>query len=193
MKYQIKPRRESIILYEGEAKTFAALVEAAVRERKNLTWASLAGANLVGADLTGADLTGADLTGVKGWHKDWTSLRLLLDQPGKIRAYKLVTATGQGPFNGGIVYEIGKTYEVKANVDETQSCAAGINLADLPWCLREWYPGYSVLIAEFEAKDIAAIPVNTDGKFRVHRCKIVGKKEIDPVALGLRKDPVEDI
>jgi hypothetical protein len=44
-----------------------------------------------------------------------------------------------------------------------------------------------VLVVEFTAKDIAAIP-NGDGKFRLHRCRVVGEKKIDPVALGLVKE-----
>lgn len=51
--------------------------------------------------------------------------------------------------------------------------------------MREWKTGYKILIAEFTAKDIAAIPTATDGKFRVFRCKIVGEKDLK--ALGLEK------
>ena len=109
----------------------------------------------------------------------------MLDQPGKIRAYKLVNDKNIGSFNGGITYEVGKEYAVEAN---TKDCGSGINLADLPWCLREWKIGHKILLAEFEAKDIAAIPLGSSGKFRVHRCKIVGEKVIDPVALGLVKE-----
>ena len=57
-------------------------------------------------------------------------------------------------------------------------CAAGVNLATLDWCIRELSAGYRILIAEFEAKDIAAIPTATDGKFRVRRCLIVGEKNL---------------
>jgi hypothetical protein len=103
----------------------------------------------------------------------------LRDQLGKVRAYKLVTADGIGPFNGGIKYEIGKSYEVTdANTDEAVQCAAGINLATLDWCLKEWKESYRILVAEFMAKDIAAIPIGSDGKFRVYRCKIVGEKDL---------------
>jgi hypothetical protein len=108
----------------------------------------------------------------------------LRDQPGKLIKYKLVTKQGIGPFRGGITYEIGKSYEVSdASTDETVQCAAGINLATLPWCLREWKQGFRILIAEFTATDIAAIPFGTDGKFRVHRCTIIGERD------GLVKPP----
>ena len=109
---------------------------------------------------------------------------MLKDQVGKIRAYKLVKADGLGPFNGGITYEQGKSYEVKdASTDENEQCAKGIHLATLPWCMREWKKGYRILIAEFTAKDIACIPIGNEGKFRVYRCKIVGEKDL--VEIGL--------
>jgi hypothetical protein len=109
---------------------------------------------------------------------------MLLDQPGPIRAYKLVTAEGVGPYNGGVTYEMGRVYEVDdANTDVNTQCGAGINLATLDWCIREWRGGYRVLVAEFAAADIAAIPTATDGKFRVHRCKIVC--EVDLAKVGL--------
>ena len=148
-----------------------------------LSGANLSSADLSGANLSGAYLRGANLSGAKGVHRDLvTPLRILLDQPGTIRAYKLVTADGVGPFNGGIKYEIGQEYAVaNANTDECAQCAAGINLATLDWCLKEWQPGHRVLIAEFEAKDIAAIPVASDGKFRVHRCRIVGEKSLSEI------------
>jgi hypothetical protein len=109
---------------------------------------------------------------------------MLLDQPGKIRAYKLVNEKGMGPFNGGLKYEIGETAEVcQANTDETEQCGAGINLATLDWCMKEWEPGRKILIVEFRAVDIACIPVATDGKFRVHRCKVI--KEVNLKKIGL--------
>jgi hypothetical protein len=114
---------------------------------------------------------------------------MLLDQPGAIRAYKLVKANGLAPFNGGITYEVGKDYEVPdASTDSTVECGPGINLATLPWCLRNKNEeSWRVLIAEFTVADIAAIPLGTDGKFRVKRCRIVG--EVDLVARGLVPAP----
>ena len=217
MKFQIKSRWDDRTLFEVETTSLKLAVELAVKSKANLSgadlsWSYLSGAYLSRADLSRADLSGADLSWAnlskanlskanlsrtylsganlseaRGIPKDFTSLRILLDQPGKIRAYKLVNQEDVGPFSGGIKYEIGKEYKVEADTDETLDCAKGINLADLPWCLKEWKPGYKILIAEFEAKDIAAIPIGTDGKFRVHRCKIVGEKKIDPVSLGLVK------
>ena len=151
----------------------------------NLSGADLYGANLSGADLYGADLSGADLSRAKGVNKYLTTpLYGMLDQVGEIRAYKLVTADGQGPQYGGITYEKGQSYEVKNAVkDEQIQCAAGINLATLDWCMKEWRKGNRILIAEFTRKDIAAIPIGSDGKFRVFRCKIVGEKDLAELGL----------
>jgi hypothetical protein len=123
------------------------------------------------------------LSGAKGLHRDIvTPLRILLEQPGPIRAYKLVTKHGDGPFNSGITYEIGKSYEVAdANTNEFIDCGSGINLCTLDWALKEWRPGYRILIAEFTREDIAAIPVASDGKFRVWRCAIVGEKNLEEI------------
>jgi len=109
---------------------------------------------------------------------------MLLDQPGRIRAYKLVTHDGYGPFSGGLRYEIGESVSVEnANTDVTVYCGAGINVATLDWCMREWRPGYRILVVEFEAKDIAAIPIATDGKFRLHRCDVVAEKDLTEIGL----------
>jgi hypothetical protein len=147
--------------------------------------ADLRGADLREADLGGADLREADLRGAIGINKYLvTPLLFLLDQPEKIRAYKIVNSRNEGIYQGGIVYEIGKSYSVEnANTDERIQCAEGINLATLDWCIKEWRQGYRILIAEFTAKDIAAIPIATDGKFRVHRCKIVGEKDLKEIGL----------
>jgi len=156
----------------------------------NLSRAYLAGANLIradlsraylsGADLSGANLSGANLSRAKGITPERTTpLLLLLDQPGKIRAYKLVNKLGEGPTYGGLVFSVGRTLSVQeANIDSSVQCGAGINVATLDWCLQEWEPGCKILIVEFEAVDIAAIPTATDGKFRLHCCKVVGEKDV---------------
>ena len=153
-------------------------------QRADLQGAYLQRADLQGAYLRGAYLQGADLRGAKDLNPFAVNdLLLLQHQVGKIRMYKVVTAEGYGPFNGGIKYEVGETYEVEnANCDPEIQCAAGIHLATLPWCIREWSPGYRILLCEFTAKDVAAIPIG-DGKFRVKRCKVV--KEVDLAEIGL--------
>ena len=113
---------------------------------------------------------------------------MLLEQPGRMRLYKLVTATGDSPISsyGSLRYEVGKTVQVKgANTDPLVVCGAGVNVADLPWCIQHWQTGYRILVVEFTAKDIATIPTATDGKIRLHRCTVVGEKDL--VDLGLVK------
>ena len=182
---RITRRWDGTTLYETEAEDVRAAVTKAVASRANLSRADLSGAYLSGANLSGANLSGANLSranlsrarGVDAAR--CTPLLMLLDQPGPIRAYKLVTADGVGPFNGGLTYQVGQSYGVSdANTDVTESCGAGINVATLDWCLKEWREGYRILIVEFTAADIAAIPTATDGKFRLHRCHVVAEKDI---------------
>ena len=168
--------RETVI----EAVASGADLAGAYLAGADLAWTDLAGADLAGADLAGANLTGANLTGAKNISPErFTPLLMLKDQVGPIRAYKLVKANMEGPYNGGIRYEIGGEYtEQNPNTDPQEQCGRGINLATLDWCLKEWRDGYRVLVAEFSAEDIAAIPNGTDGKFRVRRCRIVAEKDI---------------
>ena len=151
----------------------------------DLSGADLSGANLSGADLSGAylggaDLSGANLSGAMGvdlWRT--SSLAMLRDQPGKIRAYKLVDVDGRGPHYPSITYTVGESYSVPdANTAETVQCGRGINVASMDWILREYVSGQRILVVEFEAADIAAIPLGTDGKFRLHRCTVVAEKDL---------------
>ena len=97
---------------------------------------------------------------------------------------KLVTDKYTGPYYPGTTYKIGKTYSVKnACTDESRQCAEGISLATLDWCIKEWKTGYKILVAEFTTKDIAAIPMATDGKFRVRTCKIIREKDLKKLNL----------
>ena len=174
-KYEIKSL-SGAILWSGEAESWKDATERAVKSR----------ADLYGANLSKADLSGANLSGAKGINSNLcTPLLMLLDQPGLIRAYKLVNQEGAGPFSG-ITYEIGQSYSVEdADTNPSEQCATGINVATLDWCLKEHRTRYRVLIVEFEAKDIAAIPTGTDGKFRLHRCKVVGEKDVSGMVAQL--------
>jgi len=209
MKFEIKSWFDGGVLFSCETESLKLAVEMAVKQKASLdgaslNWASLDGASLVGASLNraslvgaslnwasldGASLDGASLVGAKGIDPNrCTPLRILLEQPGPIRAYKLVTAEGIGPFNGGLAYAVGDSVEVEmANTDERVQCAAGINLCTLDWAMQSWREGYRILVVEFTAADIAAIPIATDGKFRVHRCKVLFEKDL--AALGLVKRP----
>ena len=79
-----------------------------------------------------------------------------------------------------MIYKKGKIVSVKnTNTDENTACGAGVNLATLDWCIKEWRSGMKILVCEFTKRDIAAIPVGSDGKFRVRRCKVIGEKRVD--------------
>jgi uncharacterized protein YjbI with pentapeptide repeats len=155
----------------------------------DLSRADLSRANLSRANLSWANLSGANLSGANGINRFRVNdLLMLLDQPGPLRAYKLVDAGLRSPIQttGKLAYVIGSTIEVPdANTDVTVQCAAGINVATLPWVLRYWEPGRRILLVEFTAADIAAIPVG-DGKFRIRRCTVI--REIEFAELGIGPD-----
>jgi hypothetical protein len=137
----------------------------------NLARANLAGANLAGADLAGADLARAYLAGAKGFIPERTTHLASLKFMPTVHAFKVVNERGEGHINGGLKYKIGKRVSVKnADTDPNEMCSAGIHVADLPWCLKEWREGYRILLIEHTNADIACIPLGTDGKYRLHGC-----------------------
>ena len=88
---------------------------------------------------------------------------------------------------GEVTYVVGKSYEVSnANTDEDEECGAGINVATLNWCISNHKQGYRIFIVEFTADDIAAIPIATDGKFRIFRCKVVGEKNLKEIGVEIK-------
>ena len=156
--------------------------------RADLYGANLYGADLYGADLYGADLSRADLSRAKDINKYLcTPLMLLLDQPGEICLYKIVNEKDDGIYNGGLKYITGETVAVEnASTTDTEQCAAGINVATLDWCMREWRSNHRILKIYFTADDIACIPIATDGKIRLHRCRV--GEEVNLKKIGLIKD-----
>jgi hypothetical protein len=161
--------------YLSDANLSGAYLRDADLSGAYLSEANLRGADLSDANLSGAYLRDADLSGAKGFSPERShALAALPYLPGKLRAFKLVNANGEGHVNGGIKYPVGKTVEEpNADCDPGNQCSSGLNVADLPWVLREWCEGYRVLVVEFTAKDIACIPHGTDGKFRLKRCKVL--------------------
>ena len=112
---QIKHRVSGAVLFECEAENLKVAVEQAVASGANLSDANLSDANLSGANLSDANLSdanlsdaylrGANLRGATGINPNLTTpIRILLDQVGAIRAYKLVNERGEGPFSGGITW-----------------------------------------------------------------------------------------
>lgn len=165
MMIQIKNRYTDQVIFEVEAETLRETLQLAAKS---------------GADLYGANLYGANLYGVKNLNKFLTTaLYILLEQPSTVlHAYKLTKKNGEGPFNGGIIFNVGQEYEqLDADCDENEGCGKGINIATLDWCLKEWRQSYKIFVVSFQKSDIAAIPIGSDGKFRVKKCKIV--REID--------------
>ena len=152
----------------------------------DLRSADLSSANLSFANLSFANLNSADLRSAKNINKYITTpLYAMLDQPGIIRAYKIVNSKNEGIYNGGLIYKVGESVEIKdADTDELKDCGKGINLATLDWCIKEWKKGYKILIAEFTKEDIACIPIGSDGKFRVFRCKIIGEKNLKEIGIN---------
>ena len=165
--------------YLQEAYLQEANLQGANLRGANLQEANLRGANLQEANMRGANLQEANLRGAKNYTpEEIQPLLFLKDQPGIIHAYKLIREDGQGYHRGGIKYEMNGTYEVlDANTDPHVLCGAGINVATLQWCLKEWGEGLTIIVLAFEAEDIACIPLTSDGKFRLFRCKVVGIKE----------------
>ena len=208
MKFEIKSRFNGSILFAVEAESWRMAIELAIKARAYLTGAYLRDADLRGADLRDADLRGADLRDADLRDADLrdadlrdavginkflsTPLLMLLEQPGPIRAYKLVNQNGEGIYSRQNDYSpinyLDPTMEEFAvlnfDMNDQNQCGAGINLATLDWCIKEWKLSYRILIMEFTANDIAAIPIGTDGKFRVKRCRRIGEKDLAEIGLA---------
>jgi hypothetical protein len=163
-------RGDGTLIFEAQAETVAELVQLALET----------GADLTGANLRGADLRGANLDETT---KIASPIDILAAQVGPLRAYKLVDANGRSPIqsSGKLEYTMGAEVAVAdADTDRRIECAAGLNVADLAWCQKQIADGIGarVLVVEFAAEDIAAIPYATDSKFCLHRCRVVD--EVDP-------------
>ena len=190
----IKDYRTGEVLFSDNSLSLEDLVRKAIKEKKSLSGADLSRANLSMANLSRADLSGAYLSGAAGIDPRRTNpLLILLEQPGPIRAYKLLDKKGRSPFWSGskLSFPIGASLEVPdANTDPNVEFGAGINVCTLDWAIRNWEPGRLIRVVEFTAADIACIPTATDGKFRLHRCTVVGEKDL--VELGLVQPDKEE-
>jgi hypothetical protein len=182
MKIEIKSWRDGRVIFAGEFESLLLAVEEAVRKKIDLR-----SADLRSADLRSADLCSANLSSAKGLDRNLVQpLMMLLDQPGQIRAYKLTTKDLRSPIAPGqghntITYEIGSDVSVdSADENPDESCGAGIHVGTLAWCLSNRQEGNKILIVEFSASDIACIPYDTSGKFRVRKLRVIGEKEVQP-------------
>ena len=153
---------------EFEIKPFADLRGA------DLSGANLRGANLSGADLRGANLWGANLSLVKGLPIVNSYL------PGiTYHAYKAVgkdflsLMVHGGHTKDKLDYHEGKEVVVdNANTDKRILCGAGVNVSDLQYYNNN-HPSEKVMLVQFDGIDVACVPYGSDGKFRLHRCKVV--------------------
>ena len=147
-------------------------------QETDLREADLQGADLRGADLREADLRGANLRGVNlRGANSLPQLYSLKLQPlkTKLRFWKYLIS-GKSPYQG-FEYEAGKEYFFEdCDSNEGRECGKGGNVATLMWCLQDNSSDEIELIeVEFTAKDIIAIPFQTDGKFRVRKFKVLRK------------------
>jgi len=144
----------------------------------NLQEANLRKANLREANLWEANLQRADLWGAKNIPNIFKSdLSILKFQKGKLRAFKYLDGN-TSPYQENIEYKVGKIYtEKQCDTDEFVLCGAGLNVATLDWCLKDTGCNLdkTYIEVEFDAKDIVAIPYNSDGKFRVKKLKVIRK------------------
>lgn len=106
-------------------------------------------------------------------------------------AFKYVSSQDKGSptqDNHRIIYSPGKIITVKSyDTDEKVDCGKGINVATLMWCLHnagdiyfeKAKSGYifdrrfQLVKLECKVQDIVAIPLKTDGKFRVKKAKVL--------------------
>jgi len=124
--------------------------------------------------------TMADFRKLIKWNED-----VVANADKVITAYKLVDHKNQNFIHRSkrkVTYVVGKkVVNRKADTFINHSCAAGINVATLAWCRRLHGANYNyswhnrilkpkIISVQFRLKDIAAIPINSGGKFRLFRC-----------------------
>jgi len=105
---------------------------------------------------------------------------LLLKEDGeKLIAFKYVCSSNRrSPYSfykaDPIYYEDGETFSIKADTNTERDCSYGINVATLGWCLENKSSNHAIIVVEFDRKDIACISHYSTGKFRIHKCKVLG-------------------
>ncbi len=145
----------------------------------DLSYANLRSANLSYANLSYANLRYANLGKTIYEDINWLAyIGIIPNGNGKARAYKLINKKGKGIFRGEIDYLNGNTFKVDGvDTDINIQCSFGINLATFAWCIENrQVESDNLLIMEFAVKD-AVCPIGSDGKFRVRKCRKVGKAD----------------
>ncbi|MCK9282398.1 MAG: hypothetical protein M0P71_17420 [Melioribacteraceae bacterium] len=94
-------------------------------------------------------------------------------------AFKLVDKNYQSPIQSNkLTYKIGDDIiDDNFDSDINQDCGAGINLANWQWILKNKKSNDNrILIIQYDVTpDNICMPKNTDGKFRVKKCKVIGE------------------
>ena len=155
-------------------------VERDIKPYATLSEANLSGADLFGADLSEANLSEANLSRANLSRAKYIPLNGQTYLPGvRYTAYKATTnkrvsiMVHSSP--GDVLdYSLdGREVSVNnANTDRRVLCAAGINVATADYIMRE-HREKTILLVEFDGADVAAVPYASDGKFRLHRCKVI--------------------
>lgn len=183
MDVKIKNRFTDKVIISGN---YTSIKDALKQNRgADLRSADLGGADLRGAYLRGADLRGADLEGADLRDADLRGADLLLalpdlyalkgQPPDTTLVYWKYLYDGKSPYQNS-AYEVGEEYTFEQCDDnEYKACGVGGNVATLSWCLRDAQPHAEFIEVEFQVKDIVAVPINTDGKFRVRRLRVLKK------------------
>ncbi len=143
----------------------------------NLLYCNLRGSDLRGSNLSGSDLRYCNLKDTVLENINWLAyIGIVPNKSGYAYAYKIITAKGEGIYNGGINYDKGKAFSVdKVDTDVYEQCSYGINLATFAWCLNAFTEKtYRLFMFKFNVKD-AVCPIGSDGKFRVKKCTKVGE------------------
>lgn len=86
-----------------------------------------------------------------------------------------------------------------ASTDWGRDCAKGVNIATYDWCMQDSrMNGYKLWLVEFSAINIAVVPRDSNGKFRVFKCRVVREIKSKPViytahsAIGFGNRPYSD-
>lgn len=81
-----------------------------------------------------------------------------------------------------------------ANTDRSKDCAAGVNVATRAWIMgldspvnvqrfydswyQEFYGGLRLWVVRFTRRNLACVPTDSTGKFRLFKCKIVAEETV---------------
>ncbi len=171
MKFRIKNRYDSI-LFEVEVDSFVKAVEAAIKQRADLSRANLSGANLSGANLFRADLSGADLSGAN-LYKAKNLVKIMGVEPGNFYWKRFEKGLKNNDYQFYVGLNTLREGEVFASDDRVVCSHPGFHFASRSWCAVN-YPDRP-LEAHIRIPEDAQInePWATDGKCSADRIEIL--------------------